>query len=294
MTINTNNVKPPLDTGDLNQDNDTNTSNQTTNTTNDINNNNNNNSGNNNKAMRKSLIPIINQKNYYSKFPFEKIDTIVHQENSTAATPSKLTNLDLKEEHKEVVTGNVLQQASRTTIKNIEKNTDSSSSNSSNVTKQSIHTESNSNKSRQENIQQQQQQLQFHQAIYYRQNNMSPQGLTPRNKVKSNSQTPRQTLFTQTQQLYQGPPALSVVNKPRINNIIYRQNMSPQNQSTARISPCPQISPHSITPRNKPKLVQHQQQAAQQIFYHQQFSSPQTLNNRNQSFQIKTPFKVIF
>ena len=291
MTINTNNVKPPLDTGDLNQVNDT--INQTTNTTND-NNNNNNNSGNNNKSMRKSLIPIINQKNYYSKFPFEKIDTIVHQDNNTAGTPSKLTNLDLKEVHKEVVTGNVLQQASRTTIKNIEKNTDSSSSNSSNVTKQSTHTESNSNKSRQESTSQQQQQLQFHQAIYYRQNNMSPQALTPRNKVKSNSQTPRQTLFTQPQQLYQGPPALSVVNKPRINNIIYRQNMSPQNQSTARISPCPQISPHSITPRNKPKLVQQhqQQQAAQQIFYHQQFSSPQTLNNRNQSFQIKTPFKV--
>lgn len=120
------------------------------------------NSNTNHKNMRKSLIPTsVSQKNYYSKFPFEKI--VETNSKKEATTP----NSNLKRELKES------KRSSR------EKNSESSNSNnSSNIQtiKPIEHISAN-----------------HHTNIHRQHNILSPPAITPRSGIKQNV-TPRQTI----------------------------------------------------------------------------------------------------
>ena len=72
--------------------------------------------------------------------------------------------------------------------------------------------------------------------------------------------------------------------------ILHRnQNLSPSSYAKSP-SPLPPTTPRT---KLKPNHANNPMQQTQQLYYHQQFSSPQTLNNRQgQNLQLKGPFKV--
>ena len=86
----------------------------------------------NNATLRKSLIPtIVNQKNYYSKFPFEKIIETTQQQNNTNNNTIKVPKKSNLTEISALSKNNRL-SLHRNTTKNIEiKNSADESSNAS-------------------------------------------------------------------------------------------------------------------------------------------------------------------